>query len=72
VELSTPLPLHWQSPMPATLNYSQLCDRFFGDYGTWIGFMLASQALYHLSHASSPFCFSYFSDRVSSFLPRPT
>jgi hypothetical protein len=30
---------------------------------------LARQVLYHLSHASSPFCFSYFLDRVSCFLP---
>jgi hypothetical protein len=34
------------------------------------GFDLARQVLYHLRHAPSPFCFSYFSDRVSYFLPR--
>jgi hypothetical protein len=28
---------------------------------------LARQMLYHLSHTPSPFCFSYFSDRVSCF-----
>jgi hypothetical protein len=27
---------------------------------------------YHLSHSTSPFCFSYFSVRISHFLPRPT
>jgi hypothetical protein len=32
------------------------------------GFMLAVQILYHLSHAPTPFCFSYFPDRVSCFL----
>jgi hypothetical protein len=31
--------------------------------------MLANQALYHLSHAFSPFYFSYFADRVSQFSP---
>jgi hypothetical protein len=29
-----------------------------------------SKVLYHLSHASSPFCFSYFSDRVFHFCLR--
>jgi hypothetical protein len=31
------------------------------------GLILARQALYHLSHASSPFCVSYFSDMVLCF-----
>jgi hypothetical protein len=31
------------------------------------GLSLARQVLYHLSQAPSPFCFSYFSDRVSLF-----
>jgi hypothetical protein len=29
--------------------------------------MLARQVVYHFSPFSSPFCFSYFSDRVSHF-----
>jgi hypothetical protein len=29
--------------------------------------MLAREIFYHLSHVPSPFCFSYFSDRVSCF-----
>jgi hypothetical protein len=34
--------------------------------GVWIqGFALAKQALYHLSHTSSPFCSGYFGDLVS-------
>jgi hypothetical protein len=32
-----------------------------------IGFKLVRQALYHLGNASSPFCFSYFSDSVLCF-----
>jgi hypothetical protein len=32
--------------------------------------MLAEKALYHLDHTPSPFCFSYFLDRVSCFLCR--
>jgi hypothetical protein len=28
-------------------------------------FALTKQALYHLSHTSSPFCSGYFGDRVS-------
>jgi hypothetical protein len=33
--------------------------------GVWIwGLTLARQALYHLRHAASPFCFKYFSNRV--------
>jgi hypothetical protein len=35
------------------------------------GFALAKQALYHLSHTSSPFCCGYFEDGVSgTILPR--
>jgi hypothetical protein len=33
-------------------------------------FALERQVLYHCSHAHGPFCFSYFSGRVSNFLPR--
>jgi hypothetical protein len=33
--------------------------------------MLVRQALFHLSHTPSPFCFNYFSDRVSHFCPGP-
>jgi hypothetical protein len=33
--------------------------------------VLARQVLYHLSHALTPFYFSYLSDRVSHFFPRP-
>jgi hypothetical protein len=29
------------------------------------GFVLARQALYHLTHGPSPFCLIYFSDRLS-------
>jgi hypothetical protein len=32
--------------------------------------MFARQVLYNLSHAPSPFSFSYFSDSVLYFLPR--
>jgi hypothetical protein len=35
------------------------------------GLAFARQTFYHLSHAPSPFCFSYFSDRVSHFCPGP-
>jgi hypothetical protein len=35
------------------------------------GFTLLRQALYHLSHASSPFCFNYFSSRFSHFSSGP-
>jgi hypothetical protein len=39
---------------------------FFGGTEIWTqGFMLAKQALYHLSHTCSPFCCGYFGDRVS-------
>jgi hypothetical protein len=31
--------------------------------------VLAGQVLYHLSHASSPFCSGYFGDRISLFYP---
>jgi hypothetical protein len=34
-----------------------------------LGFELASQGLYHLSHIPGPFSLGYFSDRVSCFLP---
>jgi hypothetical protein len=30
-----------------------------------LGFELARKALYHLTHHTSPFCFRYFSNRVS-------
>jgi hypothetical protein len=33
------------------------------------GFTLAMKVFYHLSHAPSPFCFSYFSKKVLCFLP---
>jgi hypothetical protein len=34
----------------------------------WIqGLGLARHVLYHFSYALTPFCFSYFLDRVSSF-----
>jgi hypothetical protein len=32
-----------------------------------LSFMLANQALYHLSHTSSPFCSDYFGDGVLLF-----
>jgi hypothetical protein len=35
------------------------------------GLMVSTQVLYHLNHAPSPFCFNYFSDRVSCFLLMP-
>jgi hypothetical protein len=41
---------------------------FFGSTEVWTqGLMLARQVFYNLSHFLSPFCFSYFSDRVSNF-----
>jgi hypothetical protein len=34
-------------------------------------FTLAKQALYHLSHTSSPFCSGYFGDGdIANYLPR--
>jgi hypothetical protein len=42
----------------ATPGYTRVCIQ---------GFVLTRQALYLLSHASSPFCSSYFGDRVSLF-----
>jgi hypothetical protein len=36
------------------------------------GFILAWQVLYHLRHASNPFCSSYFGDRVSLFVQLKT
>jgi hypothetical protein len=46
-----------------------LITLFLGGGGTGIGgtqgFALARRILYHLSNASSPFCFSYSSNRVS-------
>jgi hypothetical protein len=42
---------------------------FFGDTGVWTqGLVPAKQGLYHLRHASSSLCFSYFSTRVSLLL----
>jgi hypothetical protein len=42
----------------------------FWQYWIWTqGFELAKQALYHLSHISSPFGFGYFGDRLSLFCP---
>jgi hypothetical protein len=35
--------------------------------GFQFGLALARQVLYHLSHSLSPFCFSYFSDRIFHF-----
>jgi hypothetical protein len=32
-------------------------------------FVVSKQVLYHLSQASSPFCFSYFGDRGLTFCP---
>jgi hypothetical protein len=44
------------------------CPNFFFFTGVWTqGLTLAREVLHCLSHASSPFCFSYFSDRVSCF-----
>jgi hypothetical protein len=40
-------------------------DHFFFFFFEVLGFEL--RALHHLSHASSPFCFSYFSDRALPF-----
>jgi hypothetical protein len=41
------------------------CLFFFGHTGVWIhGFMFAKQALYHLSHISSRFCYGIFGDGV--------
>jgi hypothetical protein len=38
----------------------------FGSTGVWTqGFVLARWSLYYLSHTPSPFCFIYFSGRVS-------
>jgi hypothetical protein len=33
-----------------------------------LGFMLAKQALYHLSHTSSSFCSGYFEDSISQII----
>jgi hypothetical protein len=42
----------------------------FGWYwGLNSGLALTTQALYHLSHTSALFCFSYFLDRVLRFCP---
>jgi hypothetical protein len=39
---------------------------FFGRTGVWTqGFKFVKQALYHLSHTSSPFCCCYFREGVS-------
>jgi hypothetical protein len=39
---------------------------FFYGTGTWTQcFVLAKQALYHLSWTSSPFCYGYFGDGLS-------
>jgi hypothetical protein len=39
---------------------------FFFTTGVWIqGLTLVRQALYHLSHSTSPFCAGFFQDRVS-------
>jgi hypothetical protein len=43
------------------------CTHFFVVWGTGVytqGFALAKQALYFLSHTSSPFCYGYFGDMV--------
>jgi hypothetical protein len=40
------------------------CEDFFSL--SVLGFVLVKQVLYYLSHIP-PFCFSYFSDRVSHF-----
>jgi hypothetical protein len=49
-----------------------VCVCVCGSTGVWTqGFVLVKQTLYHLTPSSSPFCFSYFSDRVSWFLPGP-
>jgi hypothetical protein len=34
------------------------------------GLELARQVLYHLSHTPTPFCFSYFSNKVSHLCPQ--
>jgi hypothetical protein len=45
---------------------------YFGSARVWTqGLVLARQVLYYLSHASTPFCCSDFSDRVSHFCPGP-
>jgi hypothetical protein len=58
------------------LNQTFLSFSFFfcwgrkatGSIKVWTqGFILAQHAFYHLSHAPTPFCFSYFSDRVLLF-----
>jgi hypothetical protein len=48
---------HWH---PAALVILKFIFYFGGTVvWTW-GFVLAKQALYHLNHTSSPFCFGYF------------
>jgi hypothetical protein len=48
-----------------TSPYEEKVKKFFWQYwGSTQGFMLGRQAFYHLSHTPSPFCFSYFLDRV--------
>jgi hypothetical protein len=49
----------------ALFIYSFIHLFIFGSTGFWTrGFMLARQALYFLSHVSSPLCSDYFGDRV--------
>jgi hypothetical protein len=46
--------------------YAVLFIYFFDGTGVWIQALeLAGQVLYQMSHASSPFCFSYFLNKVS-------
>jgi hypothetical protein len=60
----------WVLAMICTL---MLFFSFFFCGGGLLGFevrayVLAEQVLYHLSHVTRPFCFSYFSDRVLFYL----
>jgi hypothetical protein len=71
------LSVPWAFLIPVKLthkiyNYGILSDPlspFFGITGVWTqGLTLASHVPYHLSHASTTFCFNYFSNRVLGFL----
>jgi hypothetical protein len=59
-------------PETSVLHWWLLLNFFFflifGGTGVWLqGLALARQVLSHLSYSPSPFCFSYFLDRLSHF-----
>jgi hypothetical protein len=55
-----------------TVRNKVLKNFFFSGIGVGTqDLVLTRQAFYYLKHIPSPFCFSYFSDRVLHFLPKP-